>query len=119
MAAFDPYKNFRFLLKWDGKSVAGFSHVSGFEKTSHLITLERGVTQDIEFEQWASLRDFRKDLVIELRNEAGEKAIAYTVRGCLVSDFQAMPDPGSRANALTIEVIQLEIEGWKSDERHA
>jgi phage tail-like protein len=149
---FDPYKNFKFRVKWDGKYVAGVSKVGALKKTTEVvkhreggdpsssrkspgkteyesIMLERGVTHDIEFERWAnkvwnfgsglgaevSLKDFRKDLIIELYNEAGQLAIAYKVFRCWVSEFQALPDLDANANAIAIAHIKLENEGWERD----
>jgi len=148
----DPYKNFKFRVKWDGRYVAGVSKVSslrrttevvehrsgGMESTSHrspgrtkyeAITLERGVTHDTEFEKWAnkvwnygsglgaevSLADFRKDVIVEVYNEAGQLAIAYKVFRCWVSEYQAMPDLDANANAVAIQHIKLENEGWERD----
>ena len=149
---FDPYKNFKFRVKWDGKYVAGLSKCSALKRTTEVvehreggdpstshkspgrtkfeaITLERGVTHDLEFEQWAnkvwnfaggpgaevSLKDFRKDLIIELYNEAGQLAIAYKVFRAWVSEFQALPDLDANANAVAIQHIKLENEGWQRD----
>jgi phage tail-like protein len=149
---FDPYKNFKFRVKWDGKYVAGISRVSALKRTTEVIehreggdpstsrkspgttkyepiTLERGVTQDTEFEEWAnevwqlgagpgaevSLKDFRKDITIELYNEAGQLVIAYIVHRCWVSEYQALPDLGSDAGALAFQRIILENEGWERD----
>ena len=91
--------------------------------------LERGVTHDTEFEKWAnkvwnwgsglglevSLKDFRKDVILELYNEAGQLVIAYKIYRCWVSEFQAMPDLDSNANAVAIQHIKLENEGWERD----
>lgn len=149
---YDPYKNFKFRVSWDGKSVAGISKVSGLTRTTQVvthreggdpsatrkspgqvdygaITLERGVTHDPEFEQWAnrcwmqgnkvgneiSLKDFRKDIIIELLNEAGQKVIAYKVYRCWVSSFTALPDLDASANAVAIQSLKLENEGWERD----
>jgi phage tail-like protein len=149
---FDPYKNFKFRVKWDGKYVAGISKVTGLKRTTEVvkhreggdpstsrkspgrteyeaITLERGVTHDAEFEKWASkvwnfgsglgaevsLKDFRKDIIIEMYNEAGQLAIAYKVYRCWVSEYQALPDLDSNANAVAIQNIKLENEGWERD----
>ena len=149
---FDPYKNFKFRVKWDGKYVAGISKVGALKRSttpvehreggdpstsrkSHgrlkyeAITLERGVTHDKEFEQWAnkvwnfgsglgaevSLKDFRKDIIIELYNEAGQLAISYKVYRCWVSDFQALPDLDANGEAVAIQSIKLENEGWERD----
>jgi phage tail-like protein len=150
---FDPYKNFKFRVKWDNKYVAGVSKVGSLKRTTEVvkhrtggdpsssrkspgrteyeaITLERGVTHDLEFEQWASkvwnfggglgaetsLQDFRKDIIIEMYNEAGQLAIAYKVYRCWVSEYQAMPDLDANANAVAIQNIKLENEGWERDE---
>ena len=150
---FDPYKNFKFRVKWDGRYVAGVSKVSALKRTTEVveaprgrrpvstsrkspgrteyeaITLERGVTHDTEFEKWAnkvwnfgaglgaevSLKDFRKDIIIEVYNEAGQLAIAYKVFRCWVSEFQALPDLDANANAVAIQHIKLENEGWERD----
>ncbi len=149
---FDPYKNFKFRVKWDGRYVAGISKVSMLKRTTEVvkhreggdpsttrkspgrteydaITLERGVTHDTEFEKWAnsiwhfgaglrtevSLASFRKDLIIEFYNEAGQLAIAYRVFRCWVSEYQALPDLDANANAVAIQHIKLENEGWERD----
>ena len=148
----DPYKNFKFRVKWDGRYVAGVSKVGMLKKTTEVvkhrdggdpstshkspgrtefdaITLERGVTHDPEFENWAgkvwnfggglgaevSLKDFRKDIIIEVYNEAGQKVIAYNVYRCWVSEFQALPDLDANANAIAIQHLKLENEGWERD----
>lgn len=149
---FDPYKNFKFRVKWDGRYVAGVSKVSGLRRRTEVvehregadpstsrkspgrtqfeaITLERGITHDLEFERWAdhvwnvkaaqdaemSLRDFRKDLVIELYNEAGQLVLAYKVFRAWVSEYQVLPDLDANASAVAIERVTLEIEGWERD----
>jgi len=149
---FDPYKNFKFRVKWDGRYVAGVSKVGMLKRTTEVvkhreggdpsttrkspgrteydaITLERGVTHDPEFENWAnkvwnlgaglgsevSLKDFRKDVMIEIYNEAGQKVIAYKVFRCWVSEYQAIPDFDANANAVAIQHIKLENEGWERD----
>jgi phage tail-like protein len=149
---FDPYKNFKFRVKWDGKYVAGVSKCSSLKRTTEVvkhreggdpsssrkspgrteyeaITLERGITHDKEFEQWAnkvwnfgaglgaevSLKDFRKDLIVEVYNEAGQLAIAYNVFRCWVSEFQSLADLDANANAVNIQHLKLENEGWERD----
>ncbi len=149
---FDPYKNFKFRLKWDGTYVAGVSKVSPLKRTTEVvthraggdpsssrkspgrsefeaITLERGVTHDPAFEQWAnkvwnfgagagvevSLQDFRKDLILEVFNEAGQVVLGYRVYRCWVSEFQALPELDANANAVAIQTLKLENEGWERD----
>jgi phage tail-like protein len=91
------------------------------------VTLERGVTHDPEFEAWAnmvysveagitvSLKDFRKDIILELMNEAGQVVKAYKIFRCWVSEYQAMPELDANANAVAIESIVLQTEGWERD----
>jgi phage tail-like protein len=149
---FDPYKNFKFRVKWDGRYVAGISKVGALKRSTEpvehreggdpstsrkspgrtkydAISLERGVTQDTEFERWAnkvwnfgaglgvesSLADFRKDVIIDVFNEAGQKVISYKVYRCWVSEYQALPDLDANANAIAIQTIKLENEGWERD----
>jgi len=148
---FDPYKTFKFRVKWEGRYVAGVSKVGGLKRTTDpityreggdpssdrkspgrtkydAITLERGITHDTEFERWAnkvwnfgsglgsevSLKDFRKDIIIELYNEAGQKVLAYKVFRCWVSEY-SLPALDASANAVAIETIKLENEGWERD----
>jgi phage tail-like protein len=95
--------------------------------TFESITLERGVTHDEEFEKWAnlvydpgaagemSLKDFRKPIIIELLNENGVIAKSYKVHKCWVSEYQALPELDANANAVAIEVMKIENEGWERD----
>ena len=149
---FDPYKNFKFRVKWDGRYVAGISKVGALKRSTEMVehreggdpstsrkspgrtkfesvTLERGVTHDTEFEKWAnkvwnfgaglgsevSLADLRKDIIIEVYNEAGQLALAYKVFRCWVSEYQALPDLDANANAVAIQSIKLENEGFERD----
>ena len=149
---FDPYKNFKFRVRWDGRFVAGISKVGALKRTTEVvehrvggdsstgrkspgrskfepIMLERGVTHDPEFEAWAnkvwnvegglgaevSLADFRKDVIIEVYNEAGQLALAYKVFRAWVSEYQALPELDANANAVAIQSIKLENEGWIRD----
>jgi len=149
---FDPYKNYRFLVYFEGKNdpVAGVSKVSGLKRSSDVIdtkeggngiilkglgrtkyepiTLERGVTHDDAFEDWANaaqdldtgaprtrLKALRREVHIDLLNEAGQVALRYKVHRCWVSEFQALPDLDAGANAIALEHIKLEHEGWERD----
>ena len=146
----DPYKNFKFRVKWDGKYVAGVSKVSALKRTTEVIehreggdpsterkspgrtafepiTLERGLTDDHAFEEWANLvwkvgaspesaiANFRKDVIIDVFNEAGQKIFSYKAYRCWVSEYQALPDLDINSNAVAIEHIKLENEGWERD----
>jgi phage tail-like protein len=149
---FDPYKNFKFRIKWDGRYVAGVSKVGALKRSTEVVehreggdpstsrkspgrtkyeavTLERGVTHDTEFENWAnkvwhigsglgaevSLKDFRKDVLLEVYNETGQVALAYKIYRCWVSEFQATADLDANANAVLIQTLKLENEGWERD----
>ena len=104
-------------------------HKSPGRTKYNAITLERGVTHDPEFELWAnkvwtlgnaagkevSLKDFRKDIIIELYNEAGQKVLAYKVYRCWVSEYTALPQLDAGGNAVAIQSIKLENEGWQRD----
>ncbi len=151
-ARFDPYKNFKFRIRWDGRYVAGVSKVGALSRSTEVVehreggdpstvrkspgqtkyeavTLERGVTHDPEFEQWAnkiwnfgaglgsevSLADFRKDITIEVYNEAGQLVVAYNVFRCWPSEYQAIPELDASANAVAIQTLKLENEGWTRD----
>lgn len=150
---FNPYLNFKFRVKWDGKYVAGVSKVTGLKRTVEIIEhreggvasyvpknpgrikwdsllLERGITHDLEFQQWTnkvwsygsglgaetSLKDFRKDLIIELYNEAGQLVVAWKVYGCWVSEYQA-PELDANANAVAIERLKIEYDGFVRDDQ--
>ncbi|MFL6344885.1 MAG: phage tail protein, partial [Nitrososphaeraceae archaeon] len=63
-----------------------------------------------------SLKDFRKDIIIEFYNEAGQLAIAYKVYRCWVSEYEALPDLDANSNAVAIQHIKIENEGWERDE---
>src|SRR5262245_32950106 len=141
----DPYKNFKFRVKWDNQVIAGVSKVSGLKRTTEVvshrdggdlstkrhspgisnfepITIERGITYDLAFEDWAlktystagdaavSLKDFRKDISIELYNLQGVKVRAWQVFRCWVSEYMAVPELDANANAIAFEHIVLQNE---------
>ena len=149
---FDPYRNFKFQVRWDGRTVAGVSKVSALKRTTEVtehreggdpstsrkspgrtkfdaVTISRGVTFDTEFVKWAnkvwnlfngrgvevSLKDFRKDIFIDIFNEAGQLAVSYKLFRCWVSEFQATADLDANANAVLLEQIKIECEGWERD----
>jgi phage tail-like protein len=147
----DPYKNFKFRVNWDGHHVAGVSRVSALRRSTEVvehreggdpstsrrspgrteyepITLERGITHDSAFEDWANqvwrlgasggevaLANFRKNIIIEVYNEAGQLILAYKIYRCWVSKYQALPDLDANGNATAIQSITLEHEGWERD----
>jgi phage tail-like protein len=148
---FDPFRTFRFKVKWDGQYVAGLTKMSALKRTTELIeyreagenitsrkmpgktsyqavTLEAGVTYDTAFQDWAnlvndfashsitSLGDFRKNVTLDIFNEAGIKAISYNLYRCWVSEYQAFPDVDAAANAVAITTIKLEYEWFERDQ---
>ncbi len=146
----DPYRNFKFRVRWDGRFVAGISKVSALKRTTEPvlhrdggalsraigspgktryepITLERGLTHDTEFEDWAnlvfsqdgdgaiSLKNYRKDISIEMYNLQGAIVFRYNVFRCWVSEYQALPELDSNGASMAIEKIVLENDGWARD----
>jgi phage tail-like protein len=149
---FDPYKSYRFLVYFglDTTPVAAVSKVSALKRSSDVIeykdggspiilkglgrtkyepiTLERGLTYDAAFVEWAnaaqvldkgaasqSLKNLRKEVRIDLLNEAGQPVFRFFVHACWVSEYQALPDLDAGANAIAIEHIKLENHGWEQD----
>lgn len=151
--AADPYRNFKFLLKWDGKYVAGFSKCSplnrtteatkfresGDPSTEHIlpgqiafdpITLERGLTQDLEFETWvnqvwnfrggpgfeSSLANFRRNITLDFYNAVGQLTYSYNIANCWPSEYVALPELDASSNAVAIQTLVLQNEGWEREE---
>jgi len=150
----DPYKDFKFRVKWDGKYVAGVSKVSALKRTTEVVShreggdpslshqspgatsydpivLERGRTEDTEFETWAdkvwslghglgsevSLKDFRKDIILELYNEAGQLVMAFKIYRCWPSEYVALDDlDANGVSSVAIERLILQNEGWERDQ---
>lgn len=149
-ARIDPYKNFKFRVKWDNQVVAGVSKVGALKRTTEVVThrggadfpdrhspgkskydpimLERGITFATEFMAWAnlvystegdgavSLAGFRKDITIEMLNLQGTVVKRYNVFRCWVSEYTALPELDANANAIALESITIQNEGWELDE---
>jgi phage tail-like protein len=146
----DPYKNYKFRVIWDGRTVLGVSKAGALKRTTEVVkhrsggenstdhkspgrttyeglTMERGITHDPEFEKWANLVhpfvgdaamdlvNYKKELTLEVMNEKGHVAKRFFLHKCWVSDFTAMPDLDANANAVAIESIKIELEGWERD----
>ena len=154
----DPYKNFKFRVKWDNQYVAGVSKVSTLKRTTEVVKHRDGGDESssrkspgrTEYDadhpgarrhprrrrsssgptrcgttttprprptadKEVSLADFRKDIIIDVFNEAGQKVLSYQVYRCWVSEYQALPDLDANANAVAIQHIKLENEGWIRD----
>jgi len=147
---FDPYKNYKFRILWDNKPVLGVSKVGALKRTTEVvkhrsggdnsvdhkspgrtsyegITLDRGITHDVTFEEWANkvhqhdgdplmdLVGYKKELTLEVMNEKGLVALRYFLHACWVSEFTAVPDLDANANAVAIEHLKVELEGWERD----
>lgn len=147
----DPYRNFKFHVIWDQRIVAGISKVGALKRTTDVVThregndisterrspgrtnfepimLERGVSFDADFQNWAnlvystegdgavSLRNFRKDVTINLLSLQGVVVRSYRVFRCWPSEFVALPELDANANAVAIQSITLQNEGWEIDE---
>jgi phage tail-like protein len=149
---FDPYKGFKFRIRWDGRHVAGVSRISPLKRSTHVVlhrdggdasrprkspgltsweplALERGRTHDTAFEEWASklwphqggpgtemsLADFRKDIDVELYNEAGQLVMSFRVYRCWPSQYVALGELQADDSSTAFESIVLEHEGWERD----
>ena len=149
---FDPYKQYKYRVKWDGRYISGISSVSGLKRRTEVIThreggdpsivrrspglttyepivLQRGRTHDTAFEEWAnkvwnfgaglgaevSLQDFRKDIIIELYNEAGQLVMAFKVYRCWPSEYVGLSSFNANYTSVAIESITLQHEGWERD----
>ena len=146
----DPYKNFKFRVILDGRAVMGVSKVSALKRTTEVVkhrdggdnstdhkspgrtsyeavSLERGLTHDVEFERWAGqihhingdatmdLVNYKKELTVEVMNEKGHVAKRFFLHRCWVSEFTALPDLDANANAVAIESMKIEYEGFERD----
>jgi phage tail-like protein len=147
---FDPYRNFKFRIKWDGEYVAGLSKCGALKKTTEVvdwreggdpthgrklpgktsyepISMEKGVTHDVAFEAWAnlvnnfqgdaamSLANYRKEVVIDVFNLQGNVVLSFIVHRCWVSEYTALPELDASGNAVAIQTIMLQNEGWERD----
>ena len=143
----DPYKNFKFRVKWDNQYVAGLSKMSAIKRTTEVvewreaggssiirkmpgrtkcepITLESGLTHDIQLMTWAnqvnspqgdaggSLKNYRKEVTIEVLNMQGVPVMSFVLHRAWASEFQALPEMDANANAVAIQTLKLEHEGW-------
>ncbi len=123
---FDPYHNFKFKIKWDGQYVAGLSKCSALKKTTEVTTWHEAGDQSVPrkipgkttydpITLTMSLKTFRKDVTIEVSNLQGKTVFAYNVYRCWVSEYQALPELDASGNAVMIQTIKLENEGWERD----
>jgi phage tail-like protein len=147
---FDPYRHLKFRVKWDGHYIVGVTRISGLRRTIEVvahreggdpnvsrpspgrisfepITLQRGITHDSSFEDWANLvsdlgpalepgpTTFRKDIVIELYNKAGQIVLAFKVHRCWVSEWQPLSALDTNTAQIALQSITLQHEGWERD----
>jgi phage tail-like protein len=143
---FDPYKQFKFRVKWDGRYVSGIITVNGLHRDTAVITnsdsqneiktpgrtvyqpivLERGRTHDTAFENWANKvyeysnrlsapHDYRKDIIIELCNEAGQLVMAFKVYNCWPSHYSPIKELNANTTDIAVETLTLQYDGWERD----
>ena len=148
---FDPYRNFKFRIKWDNEYVAGLSKCSALKKTTEVVkwregnemtsverkspgittyepvVMERGITHDTAFEDWANminsckgdsatdLVNYKKNLTLDVMNERGQIAFSYRLYNCWVSEYTAIHELDANARAMAVESIKIELEGWERD----
>lgn len=119
----DRYGQFKFVVSVDGRVVAGLSRVSDLAPALSAVTpvvLERGVSYDAEFVQWATTclspsGATRRDVTITLLDERGERVMRFMLRRCWVTAFDALPDLDGRTNAVAISQMVLRHEGWERE----
>lgn len=146
----DPYRNFKFRVLLDGKVIPGISRISPLTRKTEPVThrnggdvnnehqapgtttfepvvLERGLSHDTTFEDWAnqvysaegdgavSLKNYRRSIVIQLLNLQGTVVMAFHVDGCWVTEYQALPELDANGSCVAIERIVLAHEGWARD----
>jgi phage tail-like protein len=102
-------------------------HKSPGRTSYDAITVERGITHDPEFEAWANkvhpysgdtamdLAAYKKNLTLEMMNEKGHVVYRYFLYDCWVSEYTAIPELNANANAVAIESLKIELEGWDRD----
>jgi phage tail-like protein len=102
-------------------------HKSPGRTSYDAITVERGITHDPQFEAWANkvhpysgdtamdLAAYKKNLTLEMMNEKGHVAYRYFLYDCWVSEYTAIPELNANANAVAIESLKIELEGWDRD----
>jgi phage tail-like protein len=145
----DPYKNFKFRVTLDGKVVPNVVKVGPLKRRTATIlvrdgnfgnhtiaapgltefeplVIERGITHDKTFEDWAalaygganaqmSLKNFRKSFRIDLLNEQGNPVRGYMIYRAWVSEYTALPVMDAMGNDIAIETIVLTYEGFEID----
>lgn len=146
-----PYPTFKFrLVDTNNKVLFGVSKVSALKRTTEVvkhrsggqnsfdhkswgrstfdaITLERGITQDRDFETWAqmvaswsgdastNIAQFKRELTLEFLNERGQVVMRYFLHGCWVSEYTALPELDANGNHIALETLKVELEGWERD----
>lgn len=147
---YDPYKNYKFGVKWDGKYIWGIHKVTGLTRSTEVlddrqgldpaidrimpgitryqpVILDRGVTQDRSFEEWANMvfqygnspeqlpSQYRKDILIDLFNEAGQLVMSWKVYRAWPSEYSALEVLDANDGDIAVESLTLQHEGWERD----
>jgi phage tail-like protein len=148
---YDPYRGFLFQVTLEGNVVAGVSKVGALARSTEVVShrpgnavahqyhspgltnhepivLERGVTFDMTFHNWAnrvyspeglggvSLATFRQDILVTLMNLQGVAVRQYKVYRCWPSAYTALPELSANDNAIAIQSLTLQNEGWELDD---
>ncbi len=115
------------VVKYRSGGDNGWEHKSPGRTTWDAITMERGITHDRDFETWArmvtswdgdaskDLVNYKRHLTLEVMNEKGQVALRYFLHDCWVSEYTAIPELDASGNAVAIESLRLELEGWERD----
>jgi phage tail-like protein len=146
----DPYKNFKLRVTWDGSSVPGVDRASPLgwqadvteyrdgadpDTVHHLpgrihyeaIALEREVTRDTAFEQWADQvrrlspgagqtgASYRKNIRVEVLDAAGRVVLAYDAYQCWPSGYRVLAGLDAAGRGRVTEELTLSCEGWQRD----
>jgi phage tail-like protein len=115
-------------VKWRASNDPSHERIMPGGTSYDPVNLEQGLTHDPVFENWAnlvnniqgdaalSLKNYRKDIIINVLNLQGKVAISYKLYRAWVSDYQALPDlDAGNMNTVGIQSITLQHEGWERD----
>jgi phage tail-like protein len=92
--------------------------------------MEGCITHDQGFGLWTNkmhsnggdslmdLASFKRELMLEVMTEKGHVVHRYFLHNAWVSEYTVIPDFEDNANAIAIESLKLEIEGYDQDPRN-
>ncbi|MFI4976757.1 MAG: phage tail protein [Caulobacterales bacterium] len=140
----DALRNGRFRVSWDGRVIPGVTEVSPLGRTTEVVTheeggwsptvqtspgrttfepvtLERGLSRDTAFADWAAQTlqaapaNPRKNVRLEVLGDSGQPILAYNLYRCWVSEYQPLPELDQAASGPLTERITLECDEWTRD----